>query len=186
MARSIQPPAYWTWFFKGSGGKPGFRRLVNLWLAFHIVVGLSLSYLVKSSLDQCANAVLLPLAGILIGLSFAWAGNAQALLQSKEIGKLTEHHEGGFVEYVYVYQTAILTILIALILWGLAGLKIFEDQWPTSSCEVGYFTVKALLFLFSSMALRECWHIVLSVQWMLIAQQVIQKKLKDDNKNNEQ
>ena len=82
--------------------KRGFRRLVNIWLLFHMLVGVALAFLIQVDLATAANAVLLPLVGILIGLCFAWAGNAQALLQTRELNRMTEHSEGGFTEYVYI------------------------------------------------------------------------------------
>ena len=123
-----------------------------------------------------ANTVLLPLAGILVGLSFAWAGNAQALMQSSEMEELSTHHQGGFVEYVYIYQTAILTILVTLVFWGLAGLQIFDIQWPTIKKPILYFALKTFLFTLSSLTLRECWHVVIGAQWMLLAQKAIKDK----------
>lgn len=141
---------YWHWFFKGSGGKPGYRRLIDKWIFIHIPIGLVMSFLVPVCLEQAANAVLLPLAGIFIGLSFAWAGNAQALMQSDEIRLLSDHHEGGFVDYVYVYQTAILAILVTLVFWGLAGLQIFDARWPTANNKELYFAVKTILFTLST------------------------------------
>src|SRR5437764_2184813 len=122
---------FWAWFFKGSGGKAGYRRLINKWLLLHVIVGAALAYLVRIDLQSAANSVLLPLAGILVGLSFAWAGNAQALMQTSEIEDLSEHRLGGFSEYVYTYQTAILCILMTLVLWAFAGLKLYDDFWPT-------------------------------------------------------
>ena len=76
--------SYWQWLFKGSGARPGYRRILDKWLLMHIPIGVILSLLTSLDLQACANAVLLPLAGILIGLSFAWAGNAHALLQTEE------------------------------------------------------------------------------------------------------
>jgi hypothetical protein len=118
---------------------------------------------------------LLPLVGILIGLSFAWAGNIQALLQVSEIEELTDFHEGGFAEYVFVYQTAIFTILLTLVAWALAGLGVFDQTWPTPTCESSYFGVKVVLFALSSLTLRECWHVVLGAQWMLLMQREIKR-----------
>jgi hypothetical protein len=135
---------FWRWFTKGSGGKAGFKRLINLWMLFHVGVGWGLSRLVPLELASAANAVLLPLVGILIGLAFAWAGNAQALMQSTEIDELAEHHEGGFVDYVYTYQLAILVILVTIVLWALAGLEVYDKVWPTAWCWNYYFGVKTL------------------------------------------
>ncbi len=167
--------SYWQWLAKGSGGRPGYRRMLDKWLLLHIPVGIVLSLLIPLDLQACANTVLLPLAGILIGLSFAWAGNAHALLQTKEIGKLSEYHEGGFVEYVFIYQNAILTILVTLIFWGFAGLAIYDQTWPTRCNPKLYFIVKTFLFVLSSLTLRECWQAVSGAHWMLR----MRKKIKD-------
>ncbi|MBW2738668.1 MAG: hypothetical protein JRE64_07410 [Deltaproteobacteria bacterium] len=164
---------YWHWFLKGSGGKAGFRRILNKWILFHLSIGLVLTLLVKIDLQTAANAVLLPLAGIFVGLSFAWAGNAQALMQTSEINEMANFHEGGFEEYVFVYQTAILTILVTLVFWGIAGLSVFDTQWPTQVHNKCYFGVKTLLFTLSSLTLRECWHVVMGAQWMLLVQRKI-------------
>lgn len=169
---------YWAWFFQGSGGKPGFRRLINQWFLFHACIGAGVAYLTPLSMQECANAVLLPIVGILIGLSFAWVGNAQALLESEEINKLSQHHDGGFEEYVFVYQTAILAIIFTLILWGMAGLAIFDRRWPTQNASILYFCIKSTLFTFSSLTLRECWHVIMGTQWMLL----VRKQIKDLHK----
>ena len=172
------PFHFWIWFFSGSGGEPGYRRIINKWILFHLLIGIIISLLVQISLQACANTVLLPLAGIFIGLSFAWIGNAQALLQSDEMIRLSKYHEGGFVEYVFAYQTAILTILTTLVLWGLSGLNIFDGVWPTVKCNKLYFAVKIILFTLSSLTLRECWLVVMGVQWMLI----VKKEMKNNDK----
>jgi hypothetical protein len=174
--------SYWNWFFKGSGGKPGYRRLLTTWIFLHLAVGFIIASLVKIDLATSAKAVLLPLAGIFVGLSFAWAVNAQALMQSSELEKLSEYHEGGFIEYVFVFQTAILAILVTLVFWGLAGLQIFDLRWPTVDNPRLYFILKAFLFTFSSLTLHECWHVVMGAQWMLLAQRQIKKRMKDDDK----
>jgi len=175
---------YWHWFLKGSGGKAGFRRILNKWILFHLSIGLVLTLLVKIDLQTAANAVLLPLAGIFVGLSFAWAGNAQALMQTSEINEMANFHEGGFEEYVFVYQTAILTILVTLVFWGIAGLSVFDTQWPTQVHNKCYFGVKILLFTLSSLTLRECWHVVMGAQWMLLVQRKIKcSKTVKNNKN---
>lgn len=164
---------YWQWFFKGSGGNAGYWRIFNRWIVLHLVVGTFISFIVKDNLSMCANTVLLPLVGILIGLSFAWAGNAQTLMRSGEIGLLSEYHEGGFVEYVYLYQTAILIILVTLVFWGFAGLNIFDKWWPTPNASRPYFALKAFLFMLASLTLRSCWQVVMGAQWMLLAEKKI-------------
>jgi hypothetical protein len=148
-------------------------------------VGVALSLLVSPKLQECANTVLLPLAGILIGLSFAWAGNANALLQTEEIEKLSKYHKGGFVEYVFIYQTAILTILVTLVLWGFAGLGVYDQTWPTAGNPKIYFTLKTLLFTLCSLALRECWQVVSGAQWLLRIRKEIRDHLNEDEDQGE-
>jgi hypothetical protein len=172
--------SYWHWFIFGSGEKAGYRRILNKWILLHLLVGLLLSFLVQITLETAANAVLLPLAAIFVGLSFAWAGNAMVLLQSAEIDAMAEYHSGGFTEYVFTFQTAILTILFTLVFWGLAGLKLFDSRWPTTCNPKAYFLTKTILFALSSLTLRECWHVVMGAQWMLLVQRVIKRRSKQN------
>jgi len=165
--------SFWRWMAKGSGSKPGYRRLVNKWLVFHLAVGAVFALIVPVTLATAASTVLLPLAGILIGLSFAWAGNAQALLQASEVEEMTEFHPGRFTEYVFAYQAAILAILVTLVFWAIAGFEVFDKQWPTPVHKKLYLATKVLAFTLSSLTLRECWHVVLGAQWMLLSKKVI-------------
>lgn len=162
---------YWHWLFAGQG----FKSVLNVWLILHLIIGVLLALVVVPDLQTCSRAVLLPLAGIFVGLSFAWAGNAQALMQSREIDKLSQFHEGGFVEYVFVYQTAILSILVTLVLWGVAGLGVFDMVWPTKDHPSVYFILKAFLFVMASLTLRECWQVVMGASWMLRIQRRIKQ-----------
>jgi len=158
---------YWKWFFHGTGARPGYRRVFNRWLLAHGTVPVDLK--------SAANTVLLPLVGILIGLSFAWAGNAQALLGTREIEMLASYHPGGFEEYVYTYQTAILLILATVCAWGLAGLGVFDRPSPVEWGQRLYPAVSTVLYSLVSLALRECWHVVLAAQLLLI----VRKRIRD-------
>lgn len=162
--------SFWYWFFRGSGGKPGYRRLVNRWLVLHFVFGTAVAAIVQVDLSTAAGSVLLPLVGVLIGLCFAWSGNAQALLQADELQDLAEFHSGGFRDYVFTYQAAIFAILVTLVAWALAGFQVFDRSWPTSFRPFWYGVVENSLFALSSVTLRECWHVVLGAQWMLLSQ----------------
>jgi hypothetical protein len=167
--------SYWHWLVEGSGAGPGIRRFWNPWLLLHAGAAVVLTLLVSVSLHDAANTVLLPLAGIFVGLSFAWAGNAQALLQSVELQDMADHRKGGFAEYVFAFQTAILTIMVSLVLWGVAGLSVFDNLWPKEDRIWPYRAVKFVLFFMSSLTLRECWQVVLASQWMLLAQRKIKR-----------
>lgn len=174
---------FWRWFFiKNEKREPGYKRVINRWALLHLIIGIILSLLVNLDLATSSNTVILPLAMIFVGLSFAWVGNAQALLQSDELIKLSEYREGGIVEYVFAFQTAILVILITIVLWGLAGLKIFDDFWPGKENSILYTLVKIILFASSSLTIRSCWHVVMGVQFMLLAKIKINTFGEDEKK----
>ncbi|RLA93547.1 MAG: hypothetical protein DRG83_20830, partial [Deltaproteobacteria bacterium] len=69
-----------------------------------------------------------------------------------------------------------------LVIWGLAGLHVFDQRWPTSHSAAVYFVVKTILFLLASLTLRTCWNVVLGAQWMLLTQ----KRIKDHVKKSEE
>jgi hypothetical protein len=170
---------FWSWLFKGSGNGAGLKRFLDRWILLHITVGLALAFLTPIPLKEAAVTLLLPVAGIFIGLSFAWGGNAQALPQSTEIENMSSFRDGGYVEYVYTFQAAILLILVTLVLWAIAGLGVFDMTWPTCSNRYVYFLISFFLFFFSSLTLRECWHVVLGAQSMLLARFQIRKSSND-------
>jgi len=129
-------------------------------------------------LVEAAKAVLLPLASVFVGLSFAWAGNAQALLQTTEIEEITAKHAGGIRNYVFTFLAAILTILVTLVLWGIAGLGLFDKQWPTPIHPKLYFVVGTILYSTASLTLRECWQVVIGAQLLLLTRKDV-KDAKD-------
>lgn len=170
---------YWPWLFWGDKQKPGIYKFWDRWLAAHLLAGLALALLLPIGLKEASSAFLLPLASIFIGLAFAWGGNAQALLQTEEIEELSTHHDGGIENYVYTYQTAILVILVTLVLWGFAGIGIYDSLF--ACCPTGIFATKVFLFFMASLTLRECWHVVLGSQFLLIARKRIRDKKKEQS-----
>ena len=170
---------FWQWLMVGTGNGPGIKRFIDWWLLLHVSVAGALAYLLPISLKDAATSLLLPVAGIFIGLSFAWGGNAQALLQSEEIENVSKFKDGGFTDYVYVFQSAILLILVTLCLWAVAGLGIFDIVWPISPKLLSYKAVAFVLFFFSSMTLRECWHVVLGAQSLLLVRFQVRKRKKN-------
>lgn len=167
--------SYWRWFFRGSGGRPGIYRYWDKWLVFHVAVGVLLAWISPVPLEEAAKGLLLPVAGVFIGLSFAWGGNAQALLESAEIQEMVDEHPGGFEEYVYTFQSAVLFLLLTLVLWAFAGLGIFDRAWPKQENIYAYLGLGTLLYMLASLSVRECWHVVLGAQWFLVARYKIRK-----------
>ena len=158
-------------------------------MLLHLGIGMLLTWLVESSLQDVARNFLLPLSSILIGLTFAWGGNAQVILQTEEIETFSSYHPGGLQEYVYTYQSAILMIITTIVFWGIAALGIFDNllKWhytwyiitvtpaPLSKIPLWYSIVKIWCYLLSSLALRECWQIIFAAHLMLL----IRKRVRD-------
>ena len=165
--------SFWRWFFGGKGRRPGLLNYFDRWLVLHVGVGLALAFGSPACLAQAATASLLPLAAVFIGLSFGWGANALVLLQTSEIETLAERTDEGLPAYAYAYLSAILAILVALVLWGVAALGFFDKVWPTRGSAIVYTTTEVLLYGMISVAFRECWSVVQSGQLLLLARRVI-------------
>lgn len=172
-------PTFWRWFLRGLGGPPGYRSVLNVWLLLHLAVGLALTLSVPLSLRDAANSVLLPLTGIFIGLSFAWGGNAQALLQTEEVEEFTAYHPEGAAHYVFTFQAAIVVILVTLGAWGLAGLGIPDRCLPLRDGNIAYRLLSIVMYGLTSLTVRECWHVVLGAQALLLIRQKIRQRDRD-------
>lgn len=158
---------FWKWFFLGLQSRSGLARLLfNRWTLVHITLGVTLAWAIDKPLSDIATGFLLPLASILVGLSFAWAGNAQALLQTDEVEKIAPHVSDGIETYLYSFQAAILVILITMTLWGLAAVGIFT---PIA------LPAEMFLFFLASLAVRECWHVVIATQLLILTRYTIRK-----------
>ena len=172
---AARPLSFWSWFFRGRAGDPGWHRLVDGWLLGHLLIGVAMALVVPMKVEEAARAVLLPLAGIFVGMSFAWIGSAQAIAQSNEIDRLAEKQPAGFETYVYPFQTAILGLLITLGLWGIAGLGVFDRSCPWDCPSFLYHIVATLLYSFASLTVRLCWQVVLGAQWLLLYQRAVRR-----------
>jgi hypothetical protein len=177
---------FWQWFLTRRWDAPGISKFWDRWLIMHLAVGLILARVVPVPLVEAAKTVLLPLASVLVGLSFAWAGNAQALLQTREIEKFAEKHAAGIRNYVFTFLVAILSILVTVVFWSLAALGIFDKQWPTSVHPKSYFVVATMLYGAASITLRECWHVVIGAQLLLLTRKDVKDaKARNDTKSDD-
>lgn len=169
---------FWEWFFKGQDSSPGYLRIFDRWIFLHLTIGALLSALTPNNTQLISNSVMMPMFGILIGLGLAWAGNAMALLQTDEIEKLSEHVPGGLAQYVFLYQLAILVILLTLVLWSMAAFGIIDAQYNYETHKRTHMLIKAILFCFFSLSLREVWQLVLGTQILMLVKSKISKKAK--------
>ena len=167
---------FWRWFFAGTVTRAGWHKFLDRWLLFHCAAALLLTYSVPLTIAEAGRAVLLPLVGVLVGLSFAWSGNAQALMQGEEFEQMAEKNLGGFEEYVYTYQMAILTILTTIVAWALAGLGVIDGPCLVPCPSWSYAAAKFALYFLCSLTIRECWQVILASQYILLARREIRRK----------
>ncbi len=166
---------YWRWLFLGLHDRAGILAFLDGWLVVHALVGSGLAFYVPLTLSEAASRVLLPLVGALIGLCFAWSGNAAALLQTSQIARMAERTPDGQPGYVFAFQNAILVVLGCVGLWGLAALEIFDKVLPYPRNSRVYGAIGTILYGLSSVALRECWQVVLNTQRLLISRERIRR-----------
>lgn len=158
---------FWRWLlFRDSEGDRGIGNILNRWLLFHVVIGLALGWLARPDSGEIAKTIALPGAAILVGLSFAWAGRSANLLQERGFSAFLIENGPPAEGYVYSFQLAILSViafvLISLVLM-LGGLDISLGSGPRDQ-----FANKSLLFIVGSVALRECWGVILFVNKLTI------------------
>ena len=164
-----------SWILKGhEGSKPGYKRVLNPWLILHVCIGLLLSCLIETPIQKVSQTILLPMMGVLIGLTFAWAGNAQGFIQSQEIITLSKNKPGGYIDYIFTYQLSILIVLICSGLWGLAAIDFKEIGIGDQSVHLKYLPetakliIKSVLYFILSLAIHESWSVIKGVHYFLI------------------
>jgi hypothetical protein len=149
--------------------------LVDWWLPVHLAIGVALAWLVPATIAEAARTVLLPLAGVFVGMSFAWIGSAQAIAQTPEISRLADYNVAGYESYVYPFQIAILGLLLTLALWGIAGLGVFDQPCAWDCPGITYQATAATLYSLASFSIRMCWQVVLGAQSLLLYQRAMRR-----------
>lgn len=174
LGDTTEMPTFSTWFFSCEKYN-GFRRVINCKLFRDLLVGLVLAKIIETPAHEIANTVLIPITGTLIGLTFAWAGNAQSLLESEEIKNLSESHPGGYITYLYTYQLSVLFLIIVVVIWSLAGLHVWDYFARTKNYQVLY-AIRAFYFMITTTSLRICWNVVSSVSFLMEIKRLFQQR----------
>lgn len=162
---------FWEWFFRGVSGRPGLTRVTDRWFFFHLCVGAALGWFIDAQPAELAKSALLPLMAILVGLTFSWAGNVNAILQTDEVIKFVRE-KGGPQEYVYTFQLCILINIAVIGAWCIPLLELpyVLHCFPYATFER---LATALLMAAVSLAIRTGWHAVIGSNMLLL------RRLKD-------
>lgn len=146
--------SYWAWLFRDSGkGRPITKSYCNKWLIVHIIIAILLTKFLEVD-HVSAISLSVPFMGVLIAITVAWCGNIISLLNTKEITNFSKYYHGGIRGYAFTIQSAILILFLTIISWALYGFKLFSYAF--------------IPFLFSSIAIRDCWHVILFTQLLTI------------------
>lgn len=170
---------FWQWLFRNGDTAAGWRRLVDGFLALHLLVGATVARLTTAGLADAASVVLFPLAGVVIGLAFAWGANSVAMMQVPEAEEFAQSHAGGVREYLRVFQLGVLVVLTVTVAWGLCGLGVPQAAVAlvfggnTPACPRLWGAV--VMFSLSSLAVRTAWQIVVGTQELLHAVLVVRR-----------
>jgi F0F1-type ATP synthase membrane subunit c/vacuolar-type H+-ATPase subunit K len=125
-------------------------------LIVHAIIGFLFALVFREDLSERARSVILPLAGVLVGLTFAWSATAIGIISSKEFRRIMENSRTGIRGTANYFQLAILVVLASTILWSIAGLGPYKT-FPFISLKVAKLATSTFLFAFTSFAVTECW-----------------------------
>jgi len=159
-------PTFWQWFFHGVAKTPGYRRVVNAWGFFHLVVGGAVACSVEVDLQDLAKSALLPLMAILVGLTFSWAGNVNSIMQTEEVQEFLKE-KGGSLEYVYTFQLCILINIAVISAWCVPLLEL-PYFLPCKTRDPVEGAISVVLFGAVSLAIRTGWHAVVGSNMLLL------------------
>lgn len=117
---------------------------------------------------------------IFVGLTFSWAGNAHALLQSPEILKFAENSGDGIEGYIFSFQLSILVLLVTMAFWVMPSLEIAYPLRSGFGLNAFNFLSEWLLYSLLAMALRSSWHAVLGANLLLLVRAKLLGRANDE------
>jgi len=150
--------SFWRWLFFGYGSKPGYARLLTFWMLMDILIGVIGAFFATKPLSEIAIGVLVPLAGVFVGLSATVSSGTQAIISSREINILARFKDGGIADYMYPFQLSILFIFISMSFWGISALGVFDSTLSISCVKFNAFSI--IGFSLTSSCIRLAWRCV--------------------------
>ncbi len=165
--------SFWHWFWHH-----GLRAFWSPWLIGHVFIGSLLSFLIRDRLSTVAGTALIPLASLLVGLTFAWSGNAVALLQSDELQQLGKSNNGEvFRKWVFDYQVGILAVLVTTTAWSLLAAGLVNNDYVASASPWVRIAGRTAMFALSSLTIRECWSVASLIQRKILSIMIAKNSL---------
>lgn len=160
------------WFLHGNkNSTPGYTRLLDIRTVLDLSIGAVVTIFVSIPLQEASTSILLPLTGVLIGVCASWAAPAQEVLSSQKMIPFLKSHKGGPCEYFLILQLVVFVMLFAIVLWGGAGIGLFEslNSPELNGKKAIYHIISIFLYGILSLALRTCWEAVLFTHYVMCA-----------------
>ncbi len=187
-------PRFWKWFLFGLGAReksrPGYRRLLSWFIVLDVMLGIGAMFLTDKSFEQLATSVLVPLAGVFVGVSLTWGGAAQSTMDSNELRMMgLARSDGEYADYPYAFQSAVLVIFTSLVLWGGAGMGLWDKIVKLAAGPWLRIVIGAILVGFISMSIRLCWQMILFSHELLLAKNevwIMVERKKQDQKDSQE
>ena len=173
LARAKAHTSFWAWM-RDRSERGGMKRWFNWTLVVHTIIGVALAYVVPGELADRAKSVVLPLAGVLVGLTFAWAATAISVVSSPEFRRIMAGSSQGVRGTANYFQLAIFVVLGSTLLWAFVGLGPFS-AWPGAPVEIVNRIAAAFLFAVTSLAIAECWSAVNLTRLTLLAFNIVRE-----------
>lgn len=175
--------SFWEWLFqRDSEGDRGVENLFDLPNFIGLVLALCFAVLSSKSASLISSGLALPIAAVLIAVSFAWAGRSTSILQDKEFSEFIIQHGAPAEGYLYSFQLAFGIALLSLIVSGAIAKEIYIGSVgnPVFDEVINRF----LLILFSWVAARECWGVIsfsnkLAIQFYAVRKEKLERVAQD-------
>lgn len=179
----IQVRSFWHWlFWRDQQGDRGIENLVDWGNAVGLILALAFGVLSTKSAVLVSSGLALPIAAVLIAVSFAWAGRSTSILQDKEFSEFIIFNGAPPEGYLYSFQLAFAVALFSLLVSGAIAKEIYFAS--TGSERADESINRFLLIFLSWVAARECWGVIsfsnkLAIQFYEVRRKKIQSNSKD-------
>jgi hypothetical protein len=163
---------------------PHFLRLFSEWTYLDFFASILVSFSVEQNPSDIAKSIIFPASAIFIGFTISWGANAQTLIMSKEIKRLSKYNSDGMENYIFPFHLAIFAFIFAVSMWGIAAIGVFDPAFVGD--KLAFLRISGLfacVFL-TCMALRICWSVTVMIGVFMFAISAIRDERKFKIKKN--
>lgn len=165
---------FWHWLFVGLSGRPGWKRLISVWLIFDICFGVGGASFVQTPLNQITTDLILPISGVFFGLAIAWSAAIISISSNDEIIEISKKIPGGVQDIVYPYTLSMLMMIIFVVLSFLLSLDGLAQK--IIPVQPGFGFGYLVIFAFLSFTVRLIWSVIIGTGTYAVAIAALKKE----------